>query len=112
MDMMMVDLGNEDDEDNDIGSKGKNFLFIQTLVGIFIISSLVFNNLYIQPFMSWQLLLVQVNDEAVLWGPDSDDPENAGLVRLQDLASTLKTTQSALTCGLDLVRVKRVLVES
>jgi len=76
MDMLMVDLGNVDDEDNDIGSK------------------------------------VQVNDEAILWGPDTDDPENAGLVRLQDLASKLKTTQSALTCGLDLVRVKRVLVEN
>mmetsp|Transcript_25023 Transcript_25023/g.38697 ORF Transcript_25023/g.38697 Transcript_25023/m.38697 type:complete len:690 (+) Transcript_25023:121-2190(+) len=76
MDMLMVDLGNVDDEDNDIGSK------------------------------------VQVNDEAVLWGPDTDDPENAGLVRLQDLASKLKTTQSALTCGLDLMRVKRILVEN
>ncbi|GKY92355.1 hypothetical protein MPSEU_000206400 [Mayamaea pseudoterrestris] len=49
---------------------------------------------------------VAVGDTAVLWGPmDEDDDE--GLVRLQDLASTLKTTQSALTCGLDKIRVRR-----
>jgi len=45
----------------------------------------------------------------VLWGPvDEDDGE--GLVRLQDVAATLKTTQSALTCGLDKIRVRRQFV--
>jgi alanine racemase len=49
---------------------------------------------------------VRVRDTAVLWGPmDEDDDE--GLVRLQDIAATLKTTQSALTCGLDKIRVRR-----
>ena len=49
---------------------------------------------------------VCVGDTAVLWGPlDEDDEE--GLVRLQDIAAKLKTTQSALTCGLDKVRVRR-----
>lgn len=52
---------------------------------------------------------VVVGDTAVLWGPlDEDDGE--GLVRLQDVAATLKTTQSALTCGLDKIRVRREFV--
>jgi alanine racemase len=49
---------------------------------------------------------VVVGDTAILWGP-ADEEEGEGLVRLQDLASTLKTTQSALTCGLDKIRVLR-----
>jgi len=52
---------------------------------------------------------VVVGDKAVLWGP-LDDEDEAGLVRLQDLAATLKTTQSALTCGLDKIRVQREFV--
>jgi len=48
---------------------------------------------------------VNVGDTAVLWGP-ADDEDDEGLVRLQDIASTLKTTQSALTCGLS-ARVPR-----
>ena len=54
---------------------------------------------------------VVVGDTAVLWGPLDEDVENGGdhqgLVRLQDIAATLKTTQSALTCGLDKMRVRR-----
>lgn len=49
---------------------------------------------------------VVVGDTAILWGP-ADEEEGEGLVRLQDIASTLKTTQSALTCGLDKIRVLR-----
>ena len=49
---------------------------------------------------------VVVGDTAILWGP-GDDEEGEGLVRLQDLAATLKTTQSALTCGLNKTRVLR-----
>ena len=48
---------------------------------------------------------VVVGDTAVFWGPFEDD-QGEGLLRLQDIASTLKTTQSALTCGLS-VRVSR-----
>merc|ERR1712238_253993 len=39
---------------------------------------------------------VVVGDTAILWGPD-DGEEGEGHVRLQDVAATLKTTQSALT---------------
>jgi alanine racemase len=49
---------------------------------------------------------VVVGDTAVLWGPD-DGEEGEGHVRLQDVAATLKTTQSALTCGLNKERVLR-----
>lgn len=49
---------------------------------------------------------VVVGDTAVLWGPD-DGEEGEGHVRLQDLAAILKTTQSALTCGLNKERVLR-----
>ena len=49
---------------------------------------------------------VVVGDTAVLWGP-IDDNDGDGLVRLEDVASTLKTTQSALTCGLHNIRVRR-----
>jgi alanine racemase len=52
---------------------------------------------------------VAVRDTAVLWGP-MDEEEEDGLVRLQDLAVTLNTTQSALTCGLDKMRVRRQFV--
>ena len=51
--------------------------------------------------------LVAVGDVATLWGPEGSDDDTDGLVRLQDIAKNLKTTQSALTCGLDLVRVER-----
>lgn len=54
--------------------------------------------------------LVQVGDEAILWGPDDSSSDN-GLIQLSDLASKLKTTQSALTCGLNIERVERKLVE-
>jgi len=49
---------------------------------------------------------VVVGDTAILWGPD-DGEEGEGHVRLQDVAATLKTTQSALTCGLNKERVLR-----
>lgn len=48
---------------------------------------------------------VVVGDIAVLWGPMDEDQDD-GLVRLQDVASQLGTTQSALTCGLS-IRVSR-----
>ena len=56
---------------------------------------------------------VAVGDMAVLWGPEETNVEECGdgLVPLADLAATLKTTQSALTCGLDKLRVQRQLVE-
>lgn len=55
---------------------------------------------------------VAVGDTAVLWGPEEMNVEECGdgLVPLAELASTLKTTQSALTCGLDKLRVQRQLV--
>jgi alanine racemase len=54
---------------------------------------------------------VVVGDVAVLWGPlDEDGDDDEGLVKLADIASTLKTTQSALTCGLDNIRVLRQFV--
>eukprot|EP00536_Pseudo-nitzschia_multiseries_P007959 jgi/Psemu1/319262/estExt_fgenesh1_pm.C_1930003 len=49
---------------------------------------------------------VVVGDTAILWGPD-DGEEGEGHVRLRDVAATLKTTQSALTCGLNKERVLR-----
>ena len=49
---------------------------------------------------------VVVGDTAILWGP-GDDEEGDGLIALKDLAERLKTTQSALTCGLDKDRVLR-----
>jgi alanine racemase len=49
---------------------------------------------------------VIVGDTAILWGPD-DGEFGEGHVRLQDLAGILKTTQSALTCGLNKERVLR-----
>jgi alanine racemase len=52
---------------------------------------------------------VVVGDVAVLWGPE-DEEDGEGLVRLQDIAARLRTTQSALTCGLDKIRVKRELI--
>eukprot|EP00980_Cylindrotheca_fusiformis_P023063 scaffold10090_cov119-Cylindrotheca_fusiformis.AAC.1 len=48
---------------------------------------------------------IVVGDAAILWGPSDDDGEE--LVRLQDIAALLKTTQSALTCGLNKERVLR-----
>ena len=50
---------------------------------------------------------VAVGDVATLWGPEGPEDGSDGLVRLQDIAANLKTTQSALTCGLDKVRVER-----
>jgi alanine racemase len=56
--------------------------------------------------------LVSIGDTAYLWGPEDDDDSDAeGEIRLQDIASILKTTQSALTCGLDKVRVQRHYVD-
>jgi alanine racemase len=52
---------------------------------------------------------IMVGDVAVLWGPETDEDDGDGLVRLQDIAKILKTTQSALTCGLNKVRVQRQL---
>ena len=49
---------------------------------------------------------VVVGDTAVLWGPE-DGEEGEGHVPLKELAATLKTTQSALTCGLNKERVLR-----
>ena len=55
---------------------------------------------------------VAVGDTAVLWGPEETNVGECGdgLVPLAELAMTLKTTQSALTCGLDNFRVQRQLV--
>jgi len=55
---------------------------------------------------------IAVGDTAILWGPDETNVEECGdgLVPLAKLAATLKTTQSALTCGLDKLRVQRQLV--
>ena len=53
---------------------------------------------------------VCVGDTAYLWGPESNQvyvSGDEGNIRLQDIAKTLNTTQSALTCGLDQVRVQR-----
>jgi alanine racemase len=52
---------------------------------------------------------VVVGDSAILWGPgdDIDEEEGTGMVKLQDIAAILNTTQSALTCGLDKERVRR-----
>jgi len=52
---------------------------------------------------------VVVGDVAILWGPE-DDEDGEGLVSLQYLATKLKTTQSAMTCGLDRIRVNRLLI--
>jgi len=54
---------------------------------------------------------VLVGDTAVLWGPEETDGDESspGLISLAELASTLNTTQSALTCGLS-SRVKRVYI--
>jgi alanine racemase len=52
---------------------------------------------------------VCVGDTAILWGP-VDEEEEQGMVRLQDIAEELKTTLSALTCGLDKMRVKRYFI--
>ena len=52
---------------------------------------------------------VGVGDVATLWGPETEHDEE-GLVRLQDLAATLKTTQSAFTCGLNKNRVPREMI--
>lgn len=52
---------------------------------------------------------VVVGDVAILWGPE-DGEDGEGLVRLQDLAAKLNTTQSAMTCRLDRIRVKRELI--
>ena len=49
---------------------------------------------------------VIVGDTAILWGPD-DGEEGGGHVRLSDVAVSLKTTESALTCGLNKERVLR-----
>ena len=49
---------------------------------------------------------VIVGDTAILWGP-GDEEDSEGPVPLKDIAATLKTTQSALTCGLDKERVLR-----
>lgn len=57
---------------------------------------------------------VSVGDTAVLWGPEKvrdGQVLGEGLVSLAALATTLKTTQSALTCGLDKIRVQRQLVD-
>lgn len=76
MDMLMVELGPE--EDRGVGS------------------------------------LVTVGDPAFLWGPEevrNGEVIGEGLVPLAELAAKLKTTQSALTCGLDKIRVQRQFVE-
>jgi alanine racemase len=52
---------------------------------------------------------VGVGDVATLWGPETEH-DDEGLVRLQDLAATLKTTQSAFTCGLNKNRVPREMI--
>lgn len=49
---------------------------------------------------------VVVGDTAILWGPD-DGEEGDGHMALKDVAGSLTTTQSALTCGLNKERVLR-----
>lgn len=53
---------------------------------------------------------VCVGDVAYLWGNDENN-ETSEYIRLEDLSSGLKTTQSALTCGLDKLRVRRQYVD-
>jgi len=49
---------------------------------------------------------VVVGDVAVLWGPE-DEGDEKGLIPLEDVAASLQTTPSDLTCGLDKGRVLR-----
>jgi len=70
MDMLMVELGSEDDV---TGAGAK----------------------------------VCMGDRGVLWGPEDDGDAEGTIIRLQDIANELGTTQSALTCGLNKVRVER-----
>ena len=53
---------------------------------------------------------VSIGDTAYLWG-DGIDNDGEDNVKLQDIANTLNTTQSALTCGLDKIRVQRQYVD-
>lgn len=53
---------------------------------------------------------VCVGDVAYLWGNDENN-ETSEYIRLEDLSNSLKTTQSALTCGLDKLRVRRQYVD-
>jgi alanine racemase len=53
---------------------------------------------------------VCVGDRAVLWGPEEENGSE-GQIRLQDIAEELNTTQSALTCGLNKVRVQRQYID-
>jgi alanine racemase len=81
MDLLMVELGpagEDDDHQDDDENVDNNDVGAQVMVG----------------------------DIAILWGPD-DGEDCDGHVPLKDLASTLKTTQSALTCGLNKERVLR-----
>lgn len=56
---------------------------------------------------------VKVGDTCVLWGPIIDDLGGVDeRIKLKDIASKLKTTQSELTCGIDLKRVRRVYVDT
>jgi alanine racemase len=51
---------------------------------------------------------VVVGDMAILWGPSEEDGDgDEGVIRLQDVAAMLKTTQSALTCNLNKLRIQR-----
>lgn len=52
---------------------------------------------------------ISVGDKAILWGPENED-DGVGKISLADMAKSLGTTQSALTCGLNKSRVQRVYV--
>ncbi len=54
---------------------------------------------------------VCVGDVAFLWGPENETDDSEGRIRLQDLATQLGTTQSALTCGLNKARVQRQYID-
>lgn len=52
---------------------------------------------------------ISVGDKAILWGPENED-DGVGKISLAEMAKSLGTTQSALTCGLNKSRVQRVYV--
>jgi alanine racemase len=123
MDMLMVELGSVDDEDDGIVT-GDNYDNANDDNddggGDNININNNNDNTYSTSNENYSVNVgaqIVVGDTAILWGPDpengddgtidEDDDDVRGHVRLQDLASILKTTQSALTCGLNKERVLR-----
>lgn len=52
---------------------------------------------------------IVVGDKAILWGPENEE-DGVGKISLAEMAKSLETTQSALTCGLNKSRVQRIYV--